>query len=104
LVEPLDLLKPVLAQVHGNCLAGGLELMSMADIVFVADDARLGYPPIAGDVDARHRRVQQSWVWHYLFNEGRARRRGERNAQPGEGGIPDSLAWMNQAANEVGLL
>lgn len=43
-----QLLKPVVAQVHGNCLAGGLELMSMADIVFVADDARLGYPPMRG--------------------------------------------------------
>lgn len=42
------LLKPVVAQVHGNCLAGGVELMSMADIVFVADDARLGYPPMRG--------------------------------------------------------
>ena len=43
-----QLLKPVVAQVHGNCLAGGLELMSMADIVFVADDTRLGYPPMRG--------------------------------------------------------
>ena len=43
-----QLLKPVVAQIHGNCLAGGLELMSMADIVFVADDARLGYPPMRG--------------------------------------------------------
>ena len=43
-----ELLKPVVAQVHGNCLAGGLELMSMADIAFVADDARLGYPPMRG--------------------------------------------------------
>lgn len=41
-----QLLKPVVAKVHGNCLAGGLELMSFADIVFVADDARLGYPPM----------------------------------------------------------
>jgi enoyl-CoA hydratase len=43
-----QLLKPVVAQVHGNCLAGELELMSMADIVFVADDSRLGYPPMRG--------------------------------------------------------
>jgi enoyl-CoA hydratase len=40
-----DLLKPVVAMVHGPCLAGGSELMSMCDIAFVADDARLGYPP-----------------------------------------------------------
>lgn len=41
-----DLLKPVVAMVHGACLAGGSELMSMCDVTFVADDARLGYPPM----------------------------------------------------------
>ncbi|MBC9732339.1 enoyl-CoA hydratase-related protein [Nocardioides marmotae] len=42
------LLKPVVAMVHGHCVAGGTELMSMCDIVFVADDARIGYPPMRG--------------------------------------------------------
>ncbi len=41
-----DLMKPVVAKVHGYCLAGGSEVMSMCDIVFVADDAVLGYPPM----------------------------------------------------------
>ena len=41
-----ELLKPVVAIVHGNCLGGGTELMSFADIAFAADDARLGYPPM----------------------------------------------------------
>ena len=41
-----DLLKPVVAKVHGYCLAGGTELMSMCDIAFVADDAIIGYPPM----------------------------------------------------------
>lgn len=43
-----DLLKPVVAMVQGHCVAGGTELMSMCDIVFVADDARIGYPPVRG--------------------------------------------------------
>lgn len=43
-----NLLKPVVAMVHGHCIAGGTELMSMCDIVFVADDARIGYPPVRG--------------------------------------------------------
>lgn len=43
-----DLLKPVVAKVHGYCLAGGTELMSMCDIAFVADDAIIGYPPMRG--------------------------------------------------------
>lgn len=41
-----DLLKPVIAKVHGFCLAGGSEVMSMCDIVFAADDAVIGYPPM----------------------------------------------------------
>ena len=41
-----ELNKPVIAQVHGWCLAGASELASMCDILFVADDAMLGYPPV----------------------------------------------------------
>ena len=40
-----DLAKPVIAQVHGHCLAGGSELATSCDLVYVADDARIGYPP-----------------------------------------------------------
>ena len=43
-----DLTKPVIAQVHGYCLAGGSELASMCDIMFVTEDATLGYPPTRG--------------------------------------------------------
>lgn len=43
-----ELLKPVVAKVHGYCLAGGTEIMSMCDIAFVADDAQIGYPPMRG--------------------------------------------------------
>jgi enoyl-CoA hydratase len=41
-----DLAKPVIAQVHGYCLAGGSELMTACDLVYVADDAQIGYPPV----------------------------------------------------------
>ena len=40
-----ELMKPVVCKVQGACLAGGTEVMSMCDIVFAADDARIGYPP-----------------------------------------------------------
>ena len=44
--EIWDLAKPVIAQVHGYCLAGGSELASACDLVYVAEDAQIGYPPV----------------------------------------------------------
>ncbi len=41
-----DLAKPVIAQVHGYCLAGGSELATGCDLVYVADDAQMGYPAV----------------------------------------------------------
>jgi len=39
-----DLHKPVIVQVHGNCLAGGTDLALMCDMVVAAADARIGFP------------------------------------------------------------
>jgi enoyl-CoA hydratase len=44
--EMMDLSKPIIAQIHGYCLAGGTELASACDLVYVADDAQVGYPPV----------------------------------------------------------
>ena len=41
-----DLSKPVIAQVHGYCLAGGTELATACDLVYVAEDAEIGYPVV----------------------------------------------------------
>jgi len=41
-----DLAKPVIAQVHGFCLAGGSELATGCDLVYMADDAQMGYPAV----------------------------------------------------------
>jgi enoyl-CoA hydratase len=41
-----DLAKPVIAQVHGWCLAGGSELATGCDLIYVADDAKIGYPAV----------------------------------------------------------
>ena len=41
-----DLSKPLIAQVHGYCLAGGTELATGCDLVYVAEDAQIGYPPV----------------------------------------------------------
>ena len=41
-----DLATPVIAQVHGFCLAGGSELATGCDLVYMAEDAQMGYPAV----------------------------------------------------------
>lgn len=49
-----ELSKPVIAQVHGYCLAGGSELATCCDLVYVADDAQMGYPAVRFGVPDNH--------------------------------------------------
>jgi enoyl-CoA hydratase len=37
--------KPVLCKVHGYCVAGGTDMALCSDLLVVADDAKIGYPP-----------------------------------------------------------
>jgi enoyl-CoA hydratase len=37
--------KPVLCKVHGYCVAGGTDLALCSDLLVVAEDAKIGYPP-----------------------------------------------------------
>lgn len=39
-----DLHKPVIAQVHGPCVAGGTDIALLCDIVIIADDAKVSFP------------------------------------------------------------
>jgi enoyl-CoA hydratase len=41
-----DMHKPVVARIHGNCLAGGTDIALLCDILIAAEDARIGVPPI----------------------------------------------------------
>jgi enoyl-CoA hydratase len=49
-----ELAKPVIAQVHGYCLAGGSELATCCDLVYMADDAVMGYPAVRFGVPDNH--------------------------------------------------
>ena len=49
-----ELAKPVIAQVHGYCLAGGSELATCCDLVYMADDAQMGYPAVRFGVPDMH--------------------------------------------------
>jgi enoyl-CoA hydratase len=38
--------KPVIAGIHGHCLAGGTDIAFLCDIVIAAEDSKIGYPPV----------------------------------------------------------
>ena len=51
---------PVIAQVHGNCLGNGTGLALHCDMVIVADDARIGFPPVRSMGSA----PTHMWIYH----------------------------------------
>jgi enoyl-CoA hydratase len=63
-----DMHKPVIAQVHGRCLAGGTDLALLCDIVVCADDAKLGFPPV------RAQGSPPNHMWLYLMGPQWAKR------------------------------
>ncbi len=54
-----DLPKPVIAMVHGYCLAGGSQLAISCDMIFVAENARIGFPSIPAGAGY----VSAFWNW-----------------------------------------
>ncbi|WP_340315800.1 crotonase/enoyl-CoA hydratase family protein [Rhizorhabdus argentea] len=55
-----DMHKPVVAQIHGNCLAGGTDLALLCDMIIAADDANIGVPPVR-DVGTT---PNSMWLYH----------------------------------------
>jgi enoyl-CoA hydratase len=54
-----DLPKPVISMVHGYCLAGATQLCISTDIIFVAEDAQIGFPSIPAGAGY----VSAFWNW-----------------------------------------
>ena len=54
-----DLRLPVVAKVHGHCLAGGTQLATICDVTFVADNARVGAPQLPLGAGF----VASFWAW-----------------------------------------
>ena len=52
--------KPSIAQIHGNCLAGGTDLALYCDILICADNANIGYSALRNMGAAPN----QMWLYH----------------------------------------
>jgi enoyl-CoA hydratase len=63
-----ELPKPVIAQVHGWCVGGGTDLALCSDLIFMAEDAYIGYPP------ARVYGTPTSMMWVYRLGLEAAKR------------------------------
>jgi enoyl-CoA hydratase/carnithine racemase len=60
--------KPVVCKVHGFCVAGGTDMALCSDLLVIADDARIGYPP------ARVWGSPTTAMWAYRLGPQRAKR------------------------------
>ena len=60
--------KPVVCKVHGFCVAGGTDMALCSDLLVIADDARIGYPP------ARVWGVPTTALWAHRIGSERAKR------------------------------
>jgi enoyl-CoA hydratase len=60
--------KPVVCKVHGFCVAGGTDMALCSDLLVIAEDARIGYPP------ARVWGVPTLALWAFRIGDQRAKR------------------------------
>ncbi len=60
--------KPVVCKVQGFCVAGGTDMALCSDLLVIAEDARIGYPP------ARVWGVPTSALWAHRIGPARAKR------------------------------
>lgn len=60
--------KPVVCKVHGYCVAGGTDMALCSDLLVIAEDAKIGYPP------ARVWGSPTTSLWAYRLGVQRAKR------------------------------
>ncbi len=60
--------QPVVCKVHGFCVAGGTDMALCSDLLVIADDAKIGYPP------ARVWGSPTTSVWAFRIGAERAKR------------------------------
>lgn len=95
--EAWDSPKPVIAQVHGYCLGIATILCNLCDLVFVSEDAQIGWPglPLGGGF------ISPTWAWYVNLHKAK-----ELSYQPGsgvDGAEAARLGFANAAVPEAEL-
>jgi enoyl-CoA hydratase len=92
-----DLPKPVIAAVHGYCLAGATQLCIFCDITVVADDAKVGWPsiPLGGGYI--------SPMWSFLVGPKRAKQMSFVAGSQVSGTTSAEWGWANYSVPEAQL-
>lgn len=92
-----DLPKPVIAAVHGYCLAGATQLCIYTDITVVADNAKVGWPsiPVGGGLI--------SPMWSFLVGPKRAKQMSFVAGSQVSGSTSADWGWANYAVPEAEL-
>lgn len=90
--------KPVIAAVHGNCLAAATLLATFADLTIVAADARIGYStmPLGGGF------LEPLWV--HLVGAKRAKQIGLIPGNTIDGTTAAAWGWANYAVEPARLI
>jgi enoyl-CoA hydratase len=85
-----DLAKPVIAQVHGYAIAGGTELASACDLVYIAEEATVSYPVV---------RVMSppDWQYHTVLLGLRRAMELMLTGDPISGVEAADIGWANRA-------
>ena len=60
IMMPFTVHKPTIAKVHGNCLAGGIDIALSCDMVIAASNARIGFPATRANGSP----PTHMWIYH----------------------------------------
>jgi enoyl-CoA hydratase/carnithine racemase len=97
--------KSVIAQIHGWCVGGGTDMALCSDLIYMAEDAQIGYPP------ARVWGEPTTVMWVYRLGLEHAKRlmltgeslTGRRRSRPPVSDHSSEPARDEQAARQPGL-
>jgi enoyl-CoA hydratase/carnithine racemase len=96
-LEIWDCPKPVIAAVHGHCLAGATQMAVFCDLTVVAENARIGWPtmPVGGGY------ISPIWTW--LVGPKRAKQMSFNAGSSVSGREAADWGWANFAVAETEL-